>query len=641
MTILDAALGYIRQGFAPIPIPHRQKGPLIDGWQSLRITAEDAPRHFNGKQQNLGIILGQASGGVTDIDLDCPEAIAGAAFLLPKTATFGHASKRVSHWIYKTNLFETQDRAAIKFMSTDRTGLLEARAGGGGYAAQTVFPPSTHVSGEPIAWDDDTTILEMDGAELLRRVSRLAAAAQIARAYPNVGGRHDGALVLGGFLTRCDFTSEEIGLFVEAVAVASGQPGDKRRDMIRTSKDGAASAKPAGLPLFAETFGKDVAKKCVAWLGYRGAADSQGPAGEPFETDEMRREAGSEEPRPFVPKYKDLAAFIREYQPISYTLEGILPRGVFYFRTARRSTGKTAFLIAALFAIILGNSEILGVKVKKGRIAYIALENPTDLRMKLAVARFHFAPAGMSLDDLADMVTIIDARLPVKEIVEQLTVATEELGHFQAVFWDTFQAGFTGDEFNDNAGILKYAQQLRMLTELPGSPSLLVAAHPTKNAGEAELIPYGGGSSINEADGNLTLWTEDGSIKLHFNRVRGPEFEPLFYRIEKLSSPDILDDEGRQILLPVLRPTSASIVENRKDAAAQTNIDLLKAMVAEPRVSVRQWARTIGLSHQTVSWKLTKLGKDKFVERGADDRWRLTKKGRAEVVTLAPETDEK
>jgi hypothetical protein len=67
---------------------------------------------------------------------------------------------------------------------------------------------------------------------------------------------------------------------------------------------------------------------------------------------------------PFVPKYKNLAAFIREYQPISYTLEGILPSGVFYFLTARRSTGKTAFLVAALFAIILGNDELLGVRVK-------------------------------------------------------------------------------------------------------------------------------------------------------------------------------------------------------------------------------------------------------------------------------------
>jgi RecA-family ATPase len=240
----------------------------------------------------------------------------------------------------------------------------------------------------------------------------------------------------------------------------------------------------------------------------------QAPEDHPFLADVTAEYATRANPRQkrgngpagaFVQKYKDLATFLREYRPISYTLDSILPSGVFYFLTARRSTGKTAFFVAALFAIILGISEILGVKVKKGRVAYIALENPTDLRMKLEVARFHFAPPNVSLNDMADTVTIIDARLPPKDIIEQLTVATEKHGSFQAIFWDTFQAGFNGEEFNDNAGILKYAQQLRQLTELPGRPSLLVAAHPTKNAGEAELIPYGGGSSINEADGNLTL----------------------------------------------------------------------------------------------------------------------------------------
>ena len=130
-------------------------------------------------------------------------------------------------------------------------------------------------------------------------------------------------------------------------------------------------------------------------------------------------------------------------------------------------------------------------------------------------------------------------------------------------------------------------------------------------------------------------------IKLNFNRVRGPEFEPRFYRIEKLSSPDILDDEGRQILLPVLRPTSATIVETRKAETAKTNIELLKTMVSEPKESAREWARTIGLTHHAVDKKLANLAKDKFVERGADDRWRLTKKGRAEVVTLASNSDEK
>jgi hypothetical protein len=336
---------------------------------------------------------------------------------------------------------------------------------------------------------------------------------------------------------------------------------------------------------------------------------------------------------PFVPKYKNLAVFIREYQPISYTLEGILPSGVFYFLTARRSTGKTAFLVAALFAIILGNAEILGVRVKKGRVAYIALENPTDLRMKLEVARFHFA-AGAALDDLADLVTIIDARLPVAEIVEQLKVAAEEFGPFQAVLWDTFQAGFPGAEFNNNAEILNYTVQLRLLTDLPGGPSVLVAAHPTKNAGEAELFPFGGGAGINESGGNLTLWGEDGLIKFHFNRVRGPEFEPRYFRIEKLSSPDILDDDGRQILLPVLRPISEQAVEQRHAAKGASDLDLLKSLAEEPGLTERERALKLGVPKTTLHRRLEVLVKRKFAERGADDRYRLTPKGRKEILTV-------
>jgi hypothetical protein len=200
-AILDAVFSYIRQGFAIVPVPYRQKGPIIERWQNLRITADDAPRYFNGGPQNIGVIQGHASGGLTDIDLDCQEAIAAAPYLLPKTSAFGHASKRASHWIYKTNLAETQDRAAIKFMGAGKSGLLEVRTGGGGFAAQTIFPPSTHISGELIKWEDgNDEILETDGAELLACANQLAAAAQLAIAYPKIGGRHDAAFVLGGFL---------------------------------------------------------------------------------------------------------------------------------------------------------------------------------------------------------------------------------------------------------------------------------------------------------------------------------------------------------------------------------------------------------------------------------------------------------
>ena len=70
-----------------------------------------------------------------------------------------------------------------------------------------------------------------------------------------------------------------------------------------------------------------------------------------------------------------------------------------------------------------------------------------------------------------------------------------------------------------------------------------------------KLIPYGGGSTANEYDGNLTLWTDGGLIKFHwFDKLRGPDFKPRFYKIELICSPDILDKKGRQIELPVCVP---------------------------------------------------------------------------------------
>ena len=277
LVVLAAALDYIARGWSPIPIPHREKGPLIGAWQDLRVTPETATAYFSGAKQNIGIILGKASGGLTDLDLDCPEAIAAAPYILPRTAVFGRATKPASHWVYRANLHETKDRAAIKLMGSDKTGLLEVRMGAGGLASQTVFPPSTHVSGEPIEWAGGgaSEIAEVDGEELIQRARRLAAAAELARSYPKMGGRHDAAFVLGSFLARCGFSQPAAATFVEAVAAASLQPGDKRRDMARTARDGAAAGKLAGFPLLAETFGERAAKKVVDWLDYPGEREGR------------------------------------------------------------------------------------------------------------------------------------------------------------------------------------------------------------------------------------------------------------------------------------------------------------------------------------------------------------------------------
>ena len=71
---LEIVLSYIRRGWATVPVPLREKAPRIRGWTKLRITEAEAPSYFAGPG-NIGVILGEASGGLVDIDLDCSEAI--------------------------------------------------------------------------------------------------------------------------------------------------------------------------------------------------------------------------------------------------------------------------------------------------------------------------------------------------------------------------------------------------------------------------------------------------------------------------------------------------------------------------------------------------------------------------------------
>jgi hypothetical protein len=92
--------------------------------------------------------------------------------------------------------------------------------------------------------------------------------------------------VLGSFLARCGFSQPGAATFVEAVAAASLQPADKRRDIARTARDGAAAGKLAGFPLLAETFGEGAAKKVADWLNYAGEREGRGArAAKGFEPD--------------------------------------------------------------------------------------------------------------------------------------------------------------------------------------------------------------------------------------------------------------------------------------------------------------------------------------------------------------------
>ena len=139
-NLLDAARWYLRQGYIPIPVPPGEKKPRLRGWTNLRLTESQLPTHFNGVG-NIGILLGDPSSGLVDVDLDCAEAREMAAHHLPPTGMkTGRRGSPASHWWYIAPGARTKQRRD----PVTGDSIVELRSTG----AQTLVGPSVHPSGE-------------------------------------------------------------------------------------------------------------------------------------------------------------------------------------------------------------------------------------------------------------------------------------------------------------------------------------------------------------------------------------------------------------------------------------------------------------------------------------------------------------
>ncbi len=275
---IDIAKDYLRRGWQPIPIPHRSKNPNFSGWQKLKTTEADLPKNFNGAEQNIGVLL---HNGLTDIDLDSPEAVKIADYFLPKTsAEFGRAGKPRSHRIYycKGASFEKFNNPFL-ISSKDETErknacIVELRTGDG---KQTVFPGSTHEdTGEAIDWHKDGEPLQTDAQALRRATARLASACLISTLWRS-GMRQDLAMAVSGALLRNGFNVAETKNFVRAIgAAANDEETDTRMKAVdATAQKLQRGEKVAGFPTLAELTDKKLVETVCKWLQIEGRQTSK------------------------------------------------------------------------------------------------------------------------------------------------------------------------------------------------------------------------------------------------------------------------------------------------------------------------------------------------------------------------------
>jgi hypothetical protein len=345
------------------------------------------------------------------------------------------------------------------------------------------------------------------------------------------------------------------------------------------------------------------------------------PPGEPVKAWQNGHDAKT----PVAIKFKTVAEFCSEYVPLAYAIEPLLRTSSLYTLTARTGHGRTAFLIVAALAIATGRPDILGLEVTRGRVAYLTFENPDDVRMRFMIAAYLL---NIDLDEIASDLLILDIRIKPEEVLAKIQkLANAE--PFTLVIIDTFAAFFDGNDTNDATQAGEFMRRLRPLTKIGGLPTVIVAAHPVKNASEDNLLPYGSGAILNEVDGNLILWKQQstGFVNLHWQgKLRGIDFEPAMFRFEETSSPDLLDAKGRQFMLPTMRPASAEAAAQRDKDETNTDLALLRAMIADPDGTQAQWGNAIGRAKSRVNTKLQKLKQLKLVEEGLG-KWRASAKG--------------
>jgi AAA domain len=329
------------------------------------------------------------------------------------------------------------------------------------------------------------------------------------------------------------------------------------------------------------------------------------------------------------------AQFIADFVPPDYLVDGVMQRRYIYSLTARTGDGKTA--LAQLVARLVsdrktGNPRLGNHAVDHGNVVYFAGENPDDLRMRMIADDENLGRIGAN-----DTIHIIAGTFGIGAMFEQCRMWAEQSHQgIDLVIVDTSAAYFPGDNEVDNTQIGNHARVLRTLTTLPGAPCVLVLCHPIKHATEpTHLLPRGGGAFIAEVDGNFTLWRTDDLIEFWWTgKIRGPGFEPMTFRLEKITCAALVDRKGRPI--PSVRAVHVSDADQENIVkATRTDEDTLLLAMLTPSRSIAQlaadcgWTLQNGEPHKSKTQRrLTSLEKAGLA-RKSRGVWELTDKGKA------------
>lgn len=356
MTPLEIATKYQERGWQPLPIAHCSKNPNFSGWQTFETTEADLPKHFNGASQNIGVLLGSKSNGVTDLDLDSTEAVKTADYFYAATeAEFGRASKPRSHRLYNCNeeIYEKFNNPFL-LASTDKSiretaCILELRGKAG---LQTVFPGSTHESGESINWNKEGEPTRIEAVTLRRAAARHASACLISTFWRS-GMRQDLAMALSGALLRNGFDAAETKNFIKAVCAAANdeETSDRLKVVDTTAQKIERGENVYGFPKLAELTDKRLVETVCKWLQIENRKETTAEPSQ--QTDPQPGNA-----KPSLPPLKTVKMSEVKAEKVEWLWNPFIPLGTFTLIDGEEGIGKSLIALQGLGCAVATGKKI-------------------------------------------------------------------------------------------------------------------------------------------------------------------------------------------------------------------------------------------------------------------------------------------
>ncbi len=207
-SLEDYVKYYLDNEFAVTPL--NGKDAFIPEWQKIRISREQALSYISKGNTNIGIVLGDASGGLVDVDIDDEAALVFAPDFLPETGMkFGRSSSPERHWVYKV-----REAQKTKRFSASEGMIIELRGNG----SQTMFPGSIHPdTAEEIIFSTVGAPGTSSWSVLKTAVVKIAIAAALLPVWIK-GRRHNLSLATAGLLAEAGWSEGEAKHFMGVIA---------------------------------------------------------------------------------------------------------------------------------------------------------------------------------------------------------------------------------------------------------------------------------------------------------------------------------------------------------------------------------------------------------------------------------------